>query len=107
MLKEDRYKVRISNQARLDAKDIVLYIKNVLKEPNSAKKYARLIKKEIDSLEYLPHRFAVIDDEVIKDLKLRKLVLKKYIIFYRIDEDKKSVNVDRIIYGASDWINKL
>lgn len=45
MLKEDRYKVRISNQARLDAKDIVLYIKNVLKEPNSAKKYARLIKK--------------------------------------------------------------
>lgn len=33
--------------------------------------------KEIDSLEYLPHRFAVIDDEVIKDLKLRKLILKK------------------------------
>lgn len=45
MLDKDRYNVKISNQARLDAKDIVLYIKNVLKEPNSAKKYARSNKK--------------------------------------------------------------
>lgn len=66
-----------------------------------------LIKKEIDSLEYLPQRFAIIDDEIIRDLKIRKLIVKNYIIFYRINEDKKIVNVDRIIYGASNWISKL
>lgn len=45
MSDKDKYKVKISNQARLDTKDIVLYIKNVLKEPRSAKKYARFNKE--------------------------------------------------------------
>lgn len=66
-----------------------------------------LMKKEIDSLECYPHRFAIIDDDIIKDLNVRKLIVKNYIVFYRINEEKKTVNVDRIIYSASDWTNKI
>jgi len=41
------------------------------------------------------------------DLKIRKLIIKNYIAFYRINENKKIVTIERIIYGKNDWINKL
>ena len=66
-----------------------------------------LMKKEIDSLECYPQRFAIIDDDIIKDLNVRRLIVKNYMVFYRINEEKKTVNVDRIIYSASDWTNKI
>ena len=45
MLNKDNYEIKISNQARNDLKDIFRYIKNVLKEPDIAKKYARINEK--------------------------------------------------------------
>ena len=44
---------------------------------------------------------------IIKDLKFRKLIVKNYIIFYRINEAEKVVNVERILHGSTNWINKL
>ena len=58
-------------------------------------------------MEYSPQKFAIIDDSSVKDLNFRKLIIKNYIAFYRVNEEKKIVNVERILYGASNWINKL
>ena len=103
----EKFEVKISIRAKKDLQSIALYIKNTLKEPNIAKKYAKLLKAEIENLEYFPQRNSIIDDEIIRDLNIRKLIIKNYIVFYRINEDKKIVNVERVIYGSSDWINKL
>lgn len=102
-----KYKVEISQQAKLDLTDIVLYIKDILSEPSIANKYAELFKKEIDNLQYFPERFAIADSELIEGECIRRVVVKNYMIFYRVDEKEQLVKVDRIIYGASDWINKL
>ena len=103
----EKYKVELSIKAKDDIKSIVLYIKDVLNEPSIASRYAKTIRKEIQTLEYSPQKFAIIDDDTIKDLNIRKLNIKNYIAFYRVNEDKKIVNVERILYGSSDWINKL
>ena len=103
----EKYEIKVSKKAKEDLSNIVLYIKNKLKEPNIAKKYAKIMKEKIKTLEYSPRKFAIIDDDTIKDLNIRKLVIKNYIAFYRVNEDKRIVNVERILYGASDWINKL
>ncbi len=63
--------------------------------------------EELKTLTYLPQKFAIIDDETIRDLKIRKLNIKNHIAFYRINEDRKVVNIERVLYGGSDWINKL
>ena len=78
-----------------------------MSEPAIAEKYAKLIKSELDSLEYQPQRFAIIDYDIIKEYNFRKLIIKNYIAFYRIDENKKTVNIERILYGATDWKSKL
>lgn len=71
------------------------------------KKYAELIKNELNTLKYNPQKFAIIDYDIIKQYKFRKLIIKNYIVFYRINEDKRIVNVERILYGEMDWRNKL
>ena len=103
----EKYKIELSIKAKEDIKSIVLYIKNNLNEPSIANKYAKTIKEEIKTLEYSPKKFAIIDDDLIKDLEIRKLNIKNYLAFYRVNEKEKVVNVERILYGASNWIIKL
>ena len=102
-----KYDVKLSIEAEKDLQGISIYIKDKLKEPIIAKKHAHIMKKEIKSLEYFPERYAIIDNKKIKELGIRKLIIKNYIAFYRINEDKKIVNVERILYGASDWMYEL
>ena len=96
------YKVVLSIQAKEDYKRIISYIKNKLLEPNIAE-----IKDEFNILKYNPQKFAIIDYDLLKKYKFRKLIIKNYIAFYRINEDEKIVNVERILYSATDWKNKL
>ena len=104
---DEKYKINLSIKAKDDLKSIVLYIKNNLNEPAIANKYAKIIREEIQTLGYSPQKFAVIDDSSVKDLNIRKLIVKNYIAFYRVNEENKVVNVERILYGSSNWINEL
>lgn len=63
-----KYKVQLSIQAKDDYKSIVRYIKYKLLEPNIAEKYAELIKNELNSLEYHPQKFAIIDYDNYKEI---------------------------------------
>ena len=58
-------------------------------------------------MEYQPQKFAIIDYDIIKKYNFRKLIIKNYIAFYRINEDEKIVNVERILYNGTEWKNKL
>lgn len=104
---QERYEVVMSGKAKDDLKYIITYINATLNEPTIAKKYVKIIRERIKSLEYFPQKYVIIDDEKLMDLKIRKLIIKNYIAFYRINEKKKIVTIERIIYGKNDWINKL
>ena len=38
---------------------------------------------------------------------LLQLNIRNYLAFYRVNEEEKVVNVERILYGSSEWINRL
>ncbi len=103
----EKYNVRLSLEAEKDLRNIIIYIKDKLKEPTIAERYAHLMRNEIESLEYNPQRYAIIDNKKIKDLKVRKLIIKNYIAFYRVNAEKNIVNVERILYRTSNWMSKL
>lgn len=103
----EKYKIQLSIKAKNDYKKIISYLKNELLEPSIANRYAELINSEIQTLSYFPQKHAIIDKEIVKELEYRKLVVKNYIVFYRINERKKVVEVYRILYGASEWIYEL
>ena len=49
--------------------------------------------------------FAIIDEDFIKKLEIRKLIVDNYIVFYRIQSN--NIQIARIIYGRRNWINLL
>ena len=89
----EKYKIQLSIKAKNDYKKIINYLKNELLEPSIANRYAELINSEIQSLEHMPHKYAIIEDEIAKNLEIRKQLIKNYNAFYRIYEKEKLVEL--------------
>ena len=100
-----KYNIEYSMEAKQDLMDIKRYIKYNLQEPNTAQKLITKIKKEIDSLKDNPEMYSIIDDDIIKRFKIRKLVVDNYIVFYRINDE--NIQIVRVMYGRRNWITLL
>lgn len=97
------YTIDIDKVAEADMYGILDYISNVLLEPNVAICILKEIKKVIVTLDSMPWRHAVIDEEPYRTLGIRKISVKNYIVFYIVDEPKKSVHILRILYNRREW----
>jgi addiction module RelE/StbE family toxin len=100
-----KYTVKYSKDAKQDLIEIKKYIKYNLQEPNIANKLINKIRKEIDKLIDNPQIYSIIDDDFIKKLSIRKIIIDNYIVFYRINEN--TVEIVRVIYGRRNWIKLL
>lgn len=103
----EKYKIQLSIRAKDDYKRIISYLNNELLEPLIASRYAELINAKLQSLRYSPQRYAIVDGIVEKKLEFRKIIIRNYIAFYRINENEKIVEVHRILWGASDWLGRI
>ena len=100
-----KYNIEYSMESKQDLIDIKRYIKYNLQEPNTAQKLITKIKKEIDSLKDNPEIYSIIDDDIIKRFKIKKLVVDNYIVFYRINDE--NIQIVRVMYGRRNWITLL
>lgn len=101
----NQYNIRYSKEAKQDLIDIKKYIKYNLQEPNIANKLITKIKKEIGKLAVNAKIYNIIDDDFIKKLEIRKIIVDNYIVFYRIKN--KTIEIVRIMYGRRNWIALL
>ncbi len=101
----NKYNIEYSKESKQDLIGIKQYIKYNLQEPQTAQKLISKIRNEINNLKYNPEIYEIIDDDLIKKFKIRKLIVDNYIVFYRIKND--NIEVVRIMYGRRNWINLL
>ena len=101
----NKYNIEYSKESKQDLIDIKQYIKYHLQEPLIAQKLISKIKTEIDSLKDNPELYSIIDDDVIKRLEIRKLIVDNYIVFYRVCGN--NIYVDRVLYGRRDYMRIL
>ena len=101
------WEVEFTDQARRDLRDILDYISYELQEPQVAVKLVRQNTKEILSLEQMPMRYRLYDEEPWKNQGLRCFPVKNYLIFYYPDETQNTVYAVRIIYGGRDISRQL
>lgn len=96
------YKLEYLPVARQDMLDIVTYITDELKNPAAALKLAIAFIDAIEMLPAFPYAHAVYLP--LKPLKkeYRRIVVKKYNVFYWVEEAKKKVVIARIIYGKRE-----
>ncbi|WP_338546357.1 type II toxin-antitoxin system RelE/ParE family toxin [Emergencia sp. JLR.KK010] len=98
----EQYKVIYSPQAADDLKDIYSYIAFELLVPDTAKNQVNRIRKQICSLDFMPARFPIVDWEPWQSMKMHKIPIDNFIVFYLIDSDHLCVTIIRIVYGGRD-----
>ncbi len=101
------YRVELSRTAQADIYGIVRYIQTELQEPQIAGRLYGLLKEQISHLSYLPERNAVVDTPNIRELGLRRLLVKNYCVFYVVDNGQRVVRVARVMYAGRDIASEL
>ena len=99
----DKYEVRLMNQALQDLDEIYGYIAGSLLEPGIAAELLDTLENEILSLEYLPYRCPERRTGFFANSGYRQLLVKNYIVIYRIDETQKQVLIVTVRYAKSSF----
>lgn len=101
------YKIEYLPIALNDMVEIVNYINHTLKNPEAASNLAESFIEKAEDLLKFPYKNPVC--QLIRPLKYeyRKILVENYIMFYRVDEEKKLVTIARVIYAKRDFSNLL
>lgn len=97
------YKIVIEETAENDLVGILSYISDTLHEPGIAIKIYRSIKKEVLTLNKMPFRYAVVNEEPYSSMGVRRIPVENYTAFYIVDENEKTVHIFRILYNRREW----
>ena len=102
-----QYRVIITEPAVSDLDEIAEYIISQFFAPMTAMNLIESIESAIMNLSHMPHRCPLVDDERLKAIGYRKLNIKNYISFFTIDENNKTVVIERILFARRDWLHIL
>lgn len=93
----ERYKILVSEKYYMDLKEILHYISRDLSAPLTASTLLNDIEQMVSSLSTMPYRYSIIDDSYLSHKEFRKCLIKNFIIFYKVDEENKTIMVHRIL----------
>ena len=98
------YKIHITRRAELDLSEAADYIEFSLRNPIAADALLDEIETQFNALADFPEQFELAGDPVLKSWGIRFAVLKNYLAFYVIDEEKRIIHIIRFLYGKRDWV---
>ena len=101
------YTVRITRQAREHLSSIKRYISEELFSPDAAKNTIAIIKKEIKTLEKMPERIKLTEEEPWRSEGIHRMRVKNYYVYFWIDDEHAKVQVIAVIYVARDQAAQL
>ena len=90
------FKITFLPESKDDAKEIRKYLEQFYK--GTAKKFFTLLKKHINSLKSNPY----INQQYPERPSFRRLVVGDYLVFYKVVEEKKLVEIHRILHGSRE-----
>ena len=102
-----RYDVKLTSQAIGQIEETMQYISKILLAPETARKWAYTLQCEIGKLDSMPLRYPLTEEEPWHTRGIRKMPVKNFLVYYLVDEKKKTVWVTAVIYGRRDQIAAL
>lgn len=102
-----KYKLLLTEQADLDLRGIYEYIAFTLLEPDVAAGQLMRIENAIRSLDEMPNRFRLFENEPWHSRGLCQMPVDHFIVFYIPNDEDKIVTVIRVMYGGRDIDEQL
>ena len=90
------YKAVFLPEARGDSEEIREYLSQYYE--STVRNFFALLKKRINSIKSNPF----IAPPYLERPSYRRLVVEDYLVFYKVDEDKKLIEIHRILHGSRD-----
>ena len=103
----DEYKVKITPQASAQMLEIFSYISDTLKEPVAAERLFDELQKSILSLDTMPKRVALVDEEPWQSYGIHKMPVKNFLVYFWVNDEQKEVHITAVIYGRRDQLEQL
>lgn len=103
----DEYKVKITPQASAQMLELFSYISNTLKEPIAAERLLDELQKSILSLDTMPKRVALVDEQPWRSYGVHKMPVKNFLVYFWVNEELKEVHITAMIYGRRDQLEQL
>ena len=101
------YQIKLTKQAQEQLREIFSYIRYTLQAPETAMHMLETLEREIASLSIFPARVPLTEEEPWHSQGIHKFPVKNYLVYFRIDEDRKTVQVIAVIYGRRDQRQQL
>ena len=101
------FRVRFSESAKRDLREIFEYITANYSDLVGAAKYIGDIRKKIASLTTFPERFAIYEDVGIKGREIRTFIIRRHRVLYTVNHIKKEVEIQRIVFVRRSLKNIL
>ena len=103
----EQYEVNITRYAYRQMKEISRYIAEELFVPDAAKKLLLVLRKAIGSLQTMPSRHPLVDEEPWRSEGVRRLLVKNFYVYYWTDDENATVHVTAVVYGKRNQIKQL
>jgi len=101
------FQINISQLAEQDMLDCAKYIAGELRNRTAAERLLNDAEEAIYSLEEMPFRYPLANDDVLAQQGFRYFPVHNYLLFYIVREETKTVVIERFLYGRRDWMNLL
>lgn len=101
------YEVILTDTAKEDLREIALYLARQTGDKSVAKRFVAELRDKCRELEAFPNSGALPRDRILKSMGYRFVVHKNYLLFYLVDDEKKTVSVMAIFNGKRDYLRVM
>ena len=101
------YKILRTDKAEDQLRDIIYYISANSGSIDTALNYLDKIEKAINHLKEFPNTGSIPRYSILKKQGFRVLIVEKYLVFYKVNEKDKIVNIYAIVDGRREYKNLI
>lgn len=101
------YKVIRTDKAEDQLRDIIYYIADDSASIDTALKYLDKIEESINRLKDFPNSGTIPRYSILKKQGYRVVIVEKHLIFYKVNEEKKTVIIYAIVDGRREYHNLI
>lgn len=103
----DSYDIIVTPDAEADLFEIRDYIARTLLVPDVALNYIRTLQEEMQKLTYMTSSIAPVEPEPWRSKGVRKIIVKNFYVYYRLDVPSGKVYILNVIYAKRDQLKVL
>ena len=94
------YEVHLAPSAIAQITEATRYVRDELCMPQAAANLLGELEAKISGLSRMPFRFRTVDVEPLLLAGIRRMNVRKYSVYYVIDDEKPIVSVFAVLYGT-------